>query len=119
MVIRKSALFYEVYEDDAEILSFLLGYKYVKGRVGFPTNAINKVVNILEDKKINYRIIDEEEKVKDFKNLNQYLKVLAKAKDKITVENKINNILKILRSLDEGKLCEILGRIENIVYEYN
>ena len=60
--------------------------KIIKGRVGFPSNAIGKVVNILEDEKINYKIISDEEEVRDFKNLNQYLNILAIAMFKISIE---------------------------------
>ena len=118
LTLRKNALFYEVYDDDAVILNYLLGYKNIKGRVGFPINAFSKVINILEDKKINYKIIDEQEEVKDFKNLNQYLNILAKASDKIEVNNKINKILDKLKTFDEGTLYEILEKVESIVYEY-
>ncbi len=118
LTLRKNALFYEVYDDDAVILNYLLGYKNIKGRVGFPINAFSKVINILEDKKINYKIIDEQEEVKDFKNLNQYLNILAKASDKVEVNNKINKILDKLKTFDEGTLYEILEKVESIVYEY-
>ena len=118
LTLRKNALFYEVYDDDAVILNYLLGYKNIKGRVGFPINAFAKVINILEDKKINYKIIDEQEEVKDFKNLNQYLNILAKASDKVEVNNKINKILDKLKTFDEGTLYEILEKVESIVYEY-
>ena len=118
LTLRKNALFYEVYDDDAVILNYLLGYKNIKGRVGFPINAFSKVINILEDKKINYKIIDEQEEIKDFKNLNQYLNILAKASDKIEVNNKINKILDKLKTFDEGTLYEILEKVESIVYEY-
>ena len=117
LTIRKNALFYDVYDDDAIILNYLLGYKNINGRVGFPINAISKVTNILEDKKINYKIIGEQEEVKDFKNLNQYLNILAKAANKIEVNNKINKILDKLKTFDEGSLYEILDKIESIVYE--
>ena len=118
LTLRKNALFYEVYDDDAVILNYLLGYKNIKGRVGFPINAFSKVINILEDKKINYKIIDEQEEVKDFKNLNQYLNILAKASDKVEVNNKINKILDKLKTFDEGTLYEILEKVESIIYEY-
>lgn len=118
LTLRKNALFYEVYDDAAVILNYLLGYKNIKGRVGFPINAFSKVINILEDKKINYKIIDEQEEVKDFKNLNQYLNILAKASDKVEVNNKINKILDKLKTFDEGTLYEILEKVESIVYEY-
>ena len=40
-------------------MNTLFGYKVLKGDVsGFPDTSINKVVNILEDAKISYQIID-------------------------------------------------------------
>ena len=118
LTIRKNSLFYEAFEDDALIIKYLFDYKIIKGRVGFPSNALNKVKNKLEDMKINYRIVDDENEEKDYKNLNQYLNVLAKAKDKIVVEKKINKIIEKLETFDEGILCDILDKIEEIVNEY-
>ena len=92
LTIRKSSLFYDTYDDDAQILSYLLGYKIIKGRVGFPENAIHKVINALEENKINYKIIGEQEEVKDFKNLNQYSRILASAQDKNILGERLQKI---------------------------
>ncbi len=119
LTIRKSSLFYDTYDDDAQILSYLLGYKIIKGRVGFPENAIHKVINALEENKINYKIIGEQEEVKDFKNLNQYSRILASAQDKNILGERLQKIFKKIDSLDSGSLCEVLERIESIIYEYN
>ena len=54
LVIRKEGLFYSVFDSDAEILNYLFDYKIINNRCGFPINAINKVLNTLEEKKINY-----------------------------------------------------------------
>lgn len=51
VIIRKTGLFYNVFDNDAEILHYLLHYKIIDNRVGFPANALHKVKNILEDKK--------------------------------------------------------------------
>ena len=118
LTIRKIALFYETYDDDAQILSYLLGYKIIKGRVGFPENAIHKVINTLEENKINYKIIGNQDEIKDFKNLNQYSKILAKSRDKIEIEDKIEKMIKKINTLDSGSLCEILDRMENMIHEY-
>ena len=57
VTIRKVGLFYQVFDDDALILHFLLTYKVIDSKVGFPSNALNKVVNVLDDKMINYRTL--------------------------------------------------------------
>ena len=96
----------------------MLGYKIIKGRVGFPENAIHKVINTLEENKINYKIIGNQDEIKDFKNLNQYSKILAKSRDKIEIEDKIEKMIKKINTLDSGSLCEILDRMENMIHEY-
>ncbi len=50
-------LFYQVFDDDAFILHYLLDYKVIDRKVGFPNNAINKVINILEAKKLIIRLL--------------------------------------------------------------
>ena len=49
VTIRKVGLFYQVFDDDALILHFLLTYKVIDSKVGFPNNALNKVINVLEE----------------------------------------------------------------------
>ena len=72
----------------------------------------------MEDEKINYKIISDEEEVRDFKNLNQYSKVLAKSRDKIEIEDKVEKMIKKINTLDSGSLCEILDRMEHMIHEY-
>ena len=57
VTIRKMGLFYQVFDDDALILHYLLDYKVIDRKVGFPNNAINKVINILEAKKLIIRLL--------------------------------------------------------------
>ena len=116
VTIRKMGLFYQVFDDDAFILHYLLDYKVIDRKVGFPSNAINKVINILEAKKINYKIIGENI-TKDFNDLNKYAFYLAKSKDKIVVQNLIHNIELKLEEKDESELLQILEGIEKLVNE--
>ena len=48
VVIRKSGGFYNVFDDDAIIISYLTGYKITDGRCGFPINSLDKVVIYLK-----------------------------------------------------------------------
>lgn len=58
LLIFKNGKFYNVYNDDAFIFYYLFGYKILKDdKVGFPESGLVKVLNTIEDKKINYQII--------------------------------------------------------------
>lgn len=117
IVLRKSGGFYQVFDDDALIISYLFDYKINNYRCGFPINSLNKVINILEDKCINYIIKDENNESKDFKKKNNYLKFLEKSKVKDNINNRVNNILNKLKDLDKNKLNDILSIIEEYLYE--
>ena len=91
VTIRKMGLFYNVFDDDALILHYLLHYKIIDNKVGFPSNAINKVINSLEEKNISYKILNDSQDNKDFKDLNKYDFYLAKAKDAIVVQEMIQD----------------------------
>jgi len=115
IVLRKIGGFYQTFDDDALIISYLFNYKIKNYRCGFPINTLNRVINTLEEKKINYLIKDEEEKLKNFEKENNYSKYLDKGKIKATITNRINNILNKLENMDINKLDKILTNIENIL----
>ena len=117
IVIRKTGGFYQVFDNDALIISYLFNYKIINFKCGFPLIAINKVINTLEEKKINFIIKDEEEIVKNFKNKNTYSKYLEKARVKDNINNRIKSILDKLNDLDTKKMNEVLSAIEEVLYE--
>ena len=117
IVIRKSGGFYQVFDNDALIISYLFDYKIINHKCGFPLVAINKVINTLEEKKINFIIKDEEEVVKNFRNKNTYSKYLEKARVKDNINNRIKSILDKINDLDVKKLNEVLSVIEETLYE--
>ena len=63
IVLRKSGGFYICFDDDAIVLSYLCNYKINNGKVGFPLNTINKVINILENNCISYIVKENMEDV--------------------------------------------------------
>ena len=73
LILRKIGGFYQAFDDDALIMSYLFNYKIINYRCGFPISSINKVIEKLEELNINY-ILKQEEIVKDFKRKNNYLK---------------------------------------------
>ena len=92
--IRKSGLFYETFDDDAKILHYLFGYKIISGRCAFPTNAVTKVVNTLE---------------------NTYGKILAAAENKLEIATLANKLTLKLESLSDEKLYNTLKKLSEFI----
>ena len=124
----KIGTFYHCYNRDACILAYLFGYKLkITGEntreCGFPVNSLNKIRAKLEDKKINYAIIDkrsnyDEEEFCNFKNLNRYREIYEKSNIYITYKGRIENINDfLLEHINEKDFRKILGRIEDIIYD--
>ena len=76
------------------ICNYLLHYKKVNGKVGFPENALSHVLEVLNQKEVSYVIFEEHEKL--FEN-NQYFQMLKKANENQVVENmcyQLENMMK-------------------------
>jgi len=71
VVLRKNGGFMCVHGEDVYILYYLLNYKIIGDKLGFPNSALNKVVNLLEDNHISYEVGGN---VYDFKTRNKYKK---------------------------------------------
>ncbi len=78
--LRKQGKFYTAYEDDALALSEITGYRVVNGRLGFPVNSLGKVSELLNDSKVNYKIIEKDKEIDKMifpkNNYNKYLKLV-------------------------------------------
>lgn len=75
-------------------------------------DGINKIRAKLEEKKVNYLIVDiknnyEEEDVYNFKNLNNYNKIFQKAKPLITIKIRISNINEYLLNNIDNKAIDL------------
>lgn len=119
VVIRKAGGFYNVFDEDAIIVSYLTGYKVVNGRCGFPINSLGKVTNILCDNKVSY-IVRENMKdieVKKYKKNNKYDKVLDKGKRKYDIDYRVNSVIERINDLDYDRLCSLLDVIEEYINE--
>ena len=128
IVLLKVGTFYNAYFNDAYILSYLFGYKIKKidknvSNCGFPISALSNVKYMLEQKKINYIIIDrahnyEENEKEDFKSENSYVKCLEKARKCISLRNRVDNINEFLvDNMDKENINSILERMECIINE--
>ena len=114
--IRKSGTFYNVFDDDCYILYYLFGYSIKNNKIVFPKSALNKVINKLDEVKINYEVIGEDIK-SNFKNLNKYLKFVDYGKNKYNKDIHFVNIMDKLDKVSSLKLEKILIAIENILDE--
>ena len=120
MIFRNSGIFYETFDNDSYIMHYLFSYKISKtGKVGFPISAKNKVINVLDSKKINYTFIEPngDNLIKDFKGNNKYDIILNKALAIIDKEKMVNDIKDEINKLDENKLKELFTLIKDFVYE--
>ena len=117
LLIVKRGSFYNVYKDDAIIFRFLFGYKITdEFRCGFPETAFIKVINVLEDKKINYQIISKERDpiIKQYGKLNKYEKILKNALEYSLIADRVERIKEKLSSIDDINCLEkIIKVIEN------
>lgn len=119
LVMRKNGGFYNCFEEDAKIINYFFNYRIVNGRTGFPIGGINKIVNLLEDKKINYLLRNSDEEIieKKFKK-NTYLFYLDKANRKGSVEKRINYIIDKLSELNDKKLEVLIDVVEDFIDEW-
>ena len=115
-IIETNKMFYNVYEIDAYIFNYIFEYKVLDNKkVGFPSSILNKVINTLEDKHINYNIIfrNKDNIIKDFKKINNYDKYKEKAIEQMDINNKVNIMIDKIKNASR----EEIERLIYIVYE--
>lgn len=123
IISKGSGKFYNVYDDDAFIMNLLFGYQALRNdrgliisyKSGFPDNALNKVINKLEDNKISYKIIykNKEPLIKDFGKKNRYLEFVDKTKSNMELTSRIDLLVhKIKEVEDKEKLEKIIEAME-------
>lgn len=125
VLLIKIGNFYYCYGRDAYIISYLLQYKInviEKNMLScsFPNTAYNKVLTKLEQKKINYLVVDKKdnysvEEKSNNKNLNQYYTIYQKAKEELSTRARIEKIYHYLLENMQDK--EIILEMEKIINE--
>ena len=128
VVMYKVGNFVQSFGKDAYILSYIFDYKLrsTKDNVstcGYPKNAISKVMAKLEQRKLNYIIIDTrnnysvDEKI-DNSNLNKYEENLIKAKKYIKIKNRLKKMEDfIFQNIDSENIMDKIRKMEEIIYE--
>lgn len=128
IALIKVGKFYYTYGKDAYIMSYMFGYQLKKAdnstnTTGFPEVALNKVIKKLEDKTMNYVLIDRSSNYDvidtgDFKEKNNYSNVYNLAYRYVNRKNKVEAIYEYLvNNIDDDLIKEKLQQIEEILYE--
>lgn len=121
IILVKVGKFYNVYGKDSYILSYFFNYKLkeLDGIVscGFPIESINKIMAKLENKKINYLIVDRRnnydvDEFYDNKNLNTYNQTYEKAKQYINSKHRVDKIYQnLIHNLNNKKLINQMEKV--------
>ena len=107
--IFKSGMFYICLEEDAKKLSETFGFKTTKLnedtiKAGFPTSRLNYYIEQLENRKIEFEIVDE-----DYSKIENYEDYMN--------NNKLKNIVKEIKRIDLNNISfreayEMLAKIK-------
>lgn len=117
--LRKVGGFYQCFDEDAYLLSYLFGYKVNNDRAGFPISSLNKIINTLDNKKINYMICNnnDDKSIKDFKRKNTYYHYVEVSKEAYNLEVKKLSIEKQIKTMPFSKIEKLYSIIEEYVNE--
>lgn len=124
----KLGKFYYCYGKDAYIISYFFNYKlnFIEKNIyscGFPSQSLGKIISKLEEKKINYLIVDrrnnyEVEDKENYNNLNSYEKWFEKAQEKVGVKVRIQNINNYLvENINNPNIKDLTLKIERVLQE--
>ena len=118
IITQSSGKFFEVYDYDAFILSYLFDYKILQNgktyKCGFPDSSITKITNKLSDLKISYQIIyrGRNPHVKDFKKINQYSKYKLIVLQKFDIKERMDALVEKVKSLNEEQAKKVMLELE-------
>ena len=120
--------FIYAYGKDAYIMSYVFGYKVrlIENNIyvcGFPKNKVKNVMATLENRKINYIILDRRNSYRvdeksDNKNLNRYDVYLDKAIKYVKRKQKIDYIYKyLIDNIEKDEIDKIIKVLKKEIDE--
>ena len=115
LISKGTGKFYNVYEDDAFIISFIMDYKVLPGiKCGFPDNALSKVIKNLDDNHISYKVVVNKTVTDEYnyKNLNQYDKYVILSRKTAMLNDRLDLLIKEIKKVDRATLEKIIEYIE-------
>lgn len=110
-------MFYNSFNIDAYILNFLLGFKVLdSGKCGFPESSLVKVLDLLDEKKIDYQIIYtyQEPTIKEFGKLNKYKHFYDIAINNMDKKKRIDLLIEKISNANSDEVEKILKVLENV-----
>ena len=114
--LRKSGTFYNVFDEDIYILYYLFGYSIKDNKCGFPISALDKVIDKLDELKINYNIVSDNIS-KNYKSANRYNKYKELGIKKHKKDIYLNDIINKLQNINDDKFNIIYNYIKNYIEE--
>lgn len=118
LLFIKSGMFYNAFDEDANIINLIFEYKISNNKIGFPINNINKVMNKLNEIEINYIVynFDDSSIFKKFNNnsYNYYHNIYKKKEyDEKSKKILIDRITYLINSNKEN-----YNKIKEFIDEY-
>ena len=105
LVLIKSGVFYETYNDDCKIMLDLFNYQIKNfksfSRTGFPVNNIEKVREKLDEKEIDYMIVENANVINIEHENNRYNFYVNKRVDKMIEEGLVEEVETIVDKYKE------------------
>ena len=119
----KYGSFYISFDEDATILNSIFNYKLVKLKnnikAGFPIKLLDDNIKVIDDKKINYLIVDNKVIVDKKGYIRNKFNNYTKSVFSIVSDNqRIENIVKRLGMIDYENKNIILDKIEDLLGNY-
>lgn len=113
---KRKGKFYEVKHEDAYILWYLLRYKIHNNKVGFPESSLFKVLDILKENQVGYRLsLDDDLGYIKSTTENKYEEILEEAKKEFLKEKKQKELLDKIKRASRDDLEKVLSYIESVL----
>ena len=113
---KRKGKFYEVKHEDAYILWYLLRYKIYNNRIGFPESSLFKVLDILKENQVGYRLsLDDDLGYIKSTTENKYEEILEKAKKEWIKEKKEKDLLEKIKKAKQEDLEKVLNYMETVL----
>ena len=113
---KRKGKFYEVKHEDAYILWYLLRYKIHNNKVGFPESSLFKVLDILKENQVGYRLSLDDDLGYIKSNIeNKYEEILEEAKKEFLKEKKQKELLDKIKRASRDDLEKVLSYMESVL----
>ena len=113
---KRKGKFYEVKHEDAYILWYLLRYKIHNNKVGFPESSLFKVLEVLKENQVGYRLSLDDDLGYIKSNIeNKYEEILEEAKKEFLKEKKQKELLDKIKRASRDDLEKVLSYMESVL----